>query len=81
MLEGVIARGNAEVPRIHDLERLFGTAQKAGENPGEPAFDAVTLIQSYYADLRYPHGDRIGVDDLARIAAALEVLSYAVSKT
>ena len=80
MLKGLIAKRNMEIPRIHDLERLFRTAQKAGENPEEPAFDAVTLIQSYYADLRYPRGDLIGVDDLTGIAAALDVLAKAIFK-
>jgi HEPN domain-containing protein len=70
LLKGLIARSGIEIPRIHDLDRLLLVAQKRGDIPVELLFDPVSLIQSYYADLRYPRGDRITVMDLAKIADA-----------
>jgi HEPN domain-containing protein len=68
--EGLIARHGIEIPRIHDLDRLLRVAQKRGDIPVELIFDPVSLIQPYYADFRYPRGDRITVIDLAKIADA-----------
>jgi HEPN domain-containing protein len=69
-LKGIIAGKGAEVPRIHDLERLFLKAQSLGAELAESAFDAIALIQSYYSDFRYPRGDRLGPADLERISKA-----------
>ncbi|MEI6389226.1 MAG: HEPN domain-containing protein [Spirochaetota bacterium] len=69
-LKGGIARTGHDIPRTHDLERLFKTAQSYGANLDEGLFDAIALIHSYYSDLRYPRGDRLTSADAARIAAA-----------
>jgi HEPN domain-containing protein len=72
ILKGNIARATADIPRIHDLERLFRKAQSLGIDVPEDAFDRVALIQAYYSDFRHPRGERIGSPDLARIVRAFD---------
>lgn len=73
-LKGLIAEQGAEIPRIHDLERLFMKAKNLGAEFPNAAFDAIALIQSYYSDFRYPHGDRLGTEDLKRVVEAFDLL-------
>ena len=72
ILKGHIARATADIPRIHDLERLFRKVQSLGIDVHEDAFDRVALIQSFYSDFRYPRGARIVSSDLARIVTAFD---------
>ena len=75
-LKGAIAEKGGDIPRIHDLERLFKTVERSGFEfkPGD--FDSVAPIQSYYSDLRYPRGERLGQQDLERIIIAYETLGF-----
>jgi HEPN domain-containing protein len=74
-LKGLIAANKGDVPRIHDLERLFKTAESLGVVFPENAFDAFALIQSYYSELRYPRGDRLSPHDLQRIISVYQQLN------
>lgn len=75
-LKGIIAENSGEIPRVHDLDRLFKVAERLGFAFGEEDFDSLSLIQSYYSDLRYPRGERLGLQDLERIIAAYDALSF-----
>lgn len=80
-LKGVIAEKGGEIPCVHDLERLFKVVERLGSDFHPNDFDAVSLIQSYYSDLRYPRGERLCRPDLDRIVAAYESLSFLKPET
>lgn len=77
-LKGWIAAKGGDIPRVHDLERLFKLAELLGVRVSQTDFDELSLIQSYYSELRYPRGDRLEHSDLDRIIEAFELLRFKV---
>ena len=45
-LKGLIAAKGGEIPRVHDLERLFKLAELLGVRVSQTDFDELSLIQS-----------------------------------
>jgi HEPN domain-containing protein len=66
-LKNLLMKAKVEIPRIHDVERLFRMLPDPIREKAQAVPESISFTNSFYSSFRYPHGDRLSNSDLDRI--------------